>query len=81
MFFKKKITVIVLILFFLSTQAQKETWHWYFGNKAGIDFNSGFAVADNNSNMFAGEGVSSISDSSGNLLFYTNGTMVWKKIT
>lgn len=76
---KKIFTAIVLIFFFFNTQAQKETWHWYFGNKAGIDFSSGSPIADTNSKMFAGEGVSSISDSSGILLFYTNGMMVWNK--
>ena len=68
------------ILFsFLNLQAQKETWHWYFGGKAGIDFSSGSPVADTNGKMGATEGVSSISDTAGNLLFYTNGMNVWNK--
>ena len=76
---KNLFTAIVLIFFFLSTKAQKETWHWYFGNKAGIDFSSGFAVADTNGKMNGYEGCSTISDSTGNLLFYTNGLTVWNK--
>ena len=68
------------ILFsFLNLHAQKETWHWYFGNKAGIDFSSGSPIADTNGNLIALEGVSSISDTAGNLLFYTNGMDVWNK--
>ena len=64
---------------FLNLHAQKETWHWYFGNKAGIDFSSGSPIADTNGKMVAEEGVSSISDTAGNLLFYTNGINVWNK--
>lgn len=57
----------------------KRTYHWYFGDDAGIDFNSGSPVADINSSMYAMEGCASISDTSGNLLFYTNGDTVWNK--
>ncbi|MFZ4739624.1 MAG: gliding motility-associated C-terminal domain-containing protein [Bacteroidales bacterium] len=71
--------VFFVFCLFLNLQAQKETWHWYFGNKAGVDFTSGVPVADTNGKMSAGEGVSSISDSAGNLLFYTNGMDVWNK--
>ncbi|MFZ4771555.1 MAG: gliding motility-associated C-terminal domain-containing protein, partial [Ferruginibacter sp.] len=63
----------------MNIQAQKETWHWYFANKAGIDFSSGFIVADTNGKMAAYEGHSSISDSAGNLLFYSNGLNIWTK--
>ena len=70
----------LFILFsFLNLHAQKETWHWYFGGQAGIDFSSGTPVADTNGKMVAGEGVSSISDTAGNLLFYTDGVDVWNK--
>lgn len=55
----------------------KRTYHWYFGNRAGIDFSSGIAVADTNSKFYGGEGAAAISDTSGNLLFYTNGITVW----
>ena len=68
------------ILFtFLNLHAQKETWHWYFGGQAGIDFSSGTPVADTNGKMGAIEGCSSISDTAGNLLFYTDGMTVWNK--
>ncbi len=55
----------------------KEGNIWYFGNNAGIDFSSGSPVALTNSVMNQSEGCSSISDDSGNLLFYTNGFNVW----
>jgi hypothetical protein len=59
--------------------AQKENYIWYFGSQAGLNFNSGSPVALTNGSMYAGEGCSSISDSNGNLLFYTNGISVWDK--
>jgi len=68
-----------LILFPFSTYAQKESNIWYFGDYAGLDFNSGEPVALVNSAMYQGEGCASISDSSGNILFYTNGMTVWDK--
>ena len=79
MIYKSILTYIIFICLFLSTQAQKETWHWYFSNFSGLDFNTGFPIADINGQVYPGEGVSSISDTSGNLLFYTNGIIVWNK--
>ncbi|MEO8147332.1 MAG: T9SS type A sorting domain-containing protein [Bacteroidia bacterium] len=59
---------------------------WYFGDHAGIDFNSGSPVALTNGQTYSPdinslviEGTAVISDSSGALLFYTNGTKVWNK--
>ncbi len=36
----KDIFTFALLLFSLFAQAQKESWHWYFGDHAGIDFSS-----------------------------------------
>lgn len=62
---------------------QKQGNTWYFGNQAGLDFNSGSPVALTNGAIYDGpqqsEGTSVISDSSGALLFYTNGQEVWNK--
>jgi hypothetical protein len=58
----------------------KRTWHWYFGDGAGIDFSSGTAVADTNGHLYTSEGCASISDTSGNLLFYTDGRTVWNHL-
>lgn len=74
---------IFLILFFgliNSLIAQKQTWHWYFGSHAGIDFSSGNPVAvTNGSILYAYEGCASISDTAGNYLFYANGSEIWNK--
>ena len=51
---------------------------WYFGDKAGIDFRSGSAVALTDENvMTAFKSSAIISDSLGNLLFFTNTKNVW----
>jgi len=78
----KKISLSLLLLFtfYLSLRAQKEANIWYFGNEAGLDFNSGNPVPLTNSVMFQYEGCASFSDTSGNLLFYTNGQEIWNKI-
>jgi PKD repeat protein len=60
--------------------AQKENNVWYFGNGAGIDFNSGSPVALTNGAIFTTEGCASIADTSGNLLFYTDGITVFNKV-
>ena len=60
-------------------QAQGEANIWYFGEYAGLDFNSGAPVALTDGQMLAFEGCASQSDANGNLLFYTNGTTVWNR--
>jgi hypothetical protein len=55
------------------------TSNWYFGNLAGLTFNSGSPVALTNGALVTTEGVATISDNSGNLLFYTNGITVWNR--
>jgi len=59
--------------------SQKEANNWYFGNQAGVDFNSGSPIAFNGSAMTQLEGCASISDTSGATLFYTNGASVWNR--
>ena len=60
--------------------AQKEATHWFFGENAGLDFSSGSPVADLNGSLSTIEGCATISDASGDLLFYTDGTSVWNRI-
>jgi gliding motility-associated-like protein len=59
--------------------SQKQANFWHFGTLAGLDFNSGAPVVLNNSVINTAEGSASISDASGNLLFYTDGLTVWDK--
>ena len=50
---------------------------WYFGNRAGIDFNEQPPVALNTSQMNAPEGCSIICDRNGEVIFYTDGDQVY----
>jgi len=67
------------LLFFLSfaSNAQKEASIWYFGERAGLDFSSGVPVALEDGQLNTQEGCATISDASGNLLFYTDGSRIW----
>jgi hypothetical protein len=61
----------------------KMNQHWVFGNRAGLDFTNANSTTPptptpaTSSLMSTGEGCASISDSNGNLLFYTDGITVW----
>ncbi|MFA5816430.1 MAG: gliding motility-associated C-terminal domain-containing protein [Bacteroidales bacterium] len=57
--------------------AQKQGCFWYFGKNAGLDFTGYDPMPLPNSQMDAPEGVASISDSTGQLLFYTDGVNIW----
>ncbi len=65
------------LLVLSSSWSQNEGNIWYFGDFAGIDFNSGTAVGLTNSALTTGEGCATICDNNGNLLFYTDGITVW----
>lgn len=52
---------------------------WYFGNKAGIDFNVSPPKALSNSAMNAPEGCAIMCDRNGKALFYTDGDNVYDK--
>ena len=67
---------IISFLSFLAT-AQYDAIQWRFGKFSGLDFNSNPPAQVANSAMFTIEGCSSISDSNGNLLFYSDGTKIW----
>lgn len=73
---------LVLAVFALSlwnVNAQKAANNWYFGNHARIDFNTTAPTATAVTTINTSEGCSAISDSNGNLLFYTDGMSVWDK--
>jgi len=52
---------------------------WYFGQNAGINFNTNPPTALTDGKVDAIEGCASICDTSGNLLFYTDGRTVWDR--
>lgn len=63
--------------------AQNQGNIWYFGDHAGLNFNTGNPVALTNGQTILingiGEGTAVICDSSGALLFYSNGNKIWNR--
>src|SRR5437773_5577609 len=75
----KKLISSLLICFTLAAYAQQNN-NWYFGAQAAMNFSGATPAVLQNGAMTAPEGCSSISDKSGNLLFYTNGATVYNRI-
>ncbi|WP_248723661.1 T9SS type B sorting domain-containing protein [Seonamhaeicola sp. ML3] len=77
-----KITISLVLCFFsVHLFAQRQASNWYFGYGAGIQFdlaNNTINSVDNGF-LFTNEGCASISDDDGNLLFYTDGKVVWDR--
>lgn len=64
--------LLILLSFgvnFMSAQGEND--NWYFGDKAAVNFSTSPPTAINNSAMNTYEACGSVSDSDGNLLFYT----------
>ncbi|WP_405248149.1 T9SS type B sorting domain-containing protein [Cellulophaga sp. Asnod2-G02] len=59
--------------------SQKESANWYFGDYAGLNFNTDSPKALLNGKLITNEGCATISDPNGNLLFYTDGVTVWDR--
>lgn len=73
----KKIVITLFLFYSTFIFSQKEANIWYFGRNAGLDFNSGSPVALTDGQLNTPEGCATISDSSGSLLFYTDGVNVY----
>ncbi len=73
--------LLILIVCFISPQffSQKEANNWYFGNYAALNFSTTPPAILANSSMTVVEGCTSISDSAGSLMFYTDGETVWNR--
>lgn len=77
-FFRDCICLLLLVSFASVYAQNNETNHWYFGSKAGLNFenlNSPNVLLD--SAMEAPNGCASISSREGNVLFYTHGDKVY----
>ncbi|MBS1565501.1 MAG: hypothetical protein JST39_14015, partial [Bacteroidetes bacterium] len=80
MLFCGKRSVLLLLAALLSLHSVcQEANNWFFGQGAGITFSGGAPVAVQGGQTFDIEGCSSISDSTGQLLFYTDGTTLWNR--
>lgn len=67
------------LLFSILAFPQGEANIWYFGENAGLDFNSGTPVALTNGQINTIEGCAVLSNNLGQLLFYTDGITVYNK--
>ncbi|CAL1519206.1 gliding motility-associated C-terminal domain-containing protein [Chitinophaga sp. MM2321] len=74
------VAILILILLLLSpilSFAQKEGNVWYFGVRGGLDFNTLPPRVLTDGKIETREGVATVSDANGNLLFYTSGKIVY----
>jgi gliding motility-associated-like protein len=83
-----KVFIVIILFGVLSNDTSfaqgKQANIWYFGNKAGIDFNMGSPpIALTNSQMLIPpgpiSGSASISDTNGHILFYSDGINIWNQ--
>ncbi len=85
----KTLFTILFCALFLTVQSQNHGNIWYFGEGAGLDFNSGSPEVLVDGMVFGdpvfeleflySEGTATISDAFGDLLFYSNGEQVWNR--
>ncbi|MDA3843450.1 MAG: hypothetical protein PF588_03660 [Candidatus Kapabacteria bacterium] len=73
------ISIFFSLLLTNESSAGKEYNIWYFGNHAGLNFNSGEPVELTDGALSTAEGSATVSDKYGNLLFYTDGVTVYNK--
>ena len=78
---KKIIFLFIVLCAVINSYSQSEAANWYFGYGGGIRFNqsTNTITSLNDGLLFTNEGCTSISDDSGDLLFYTDGTKIWNK--
>lgn len=78
---KKIYLALYFILGCFLLSAQNEASFWYFGQRAGVQFDaeSGIVTALTNGQLNTLEGCTTISDINGNLLFYSDGITIWNR--
>lgn len=76
---KRNLTVAVLLFFCHSLIAQREYTKWFFGNNAAMDFSQGSPTNLTVNAMADTDNPATMSDSLGNILFYSNGISVWNR--
>ncbi|MCF7561402.1 T9SS type B sorting domain-containing protein [Sabulilitoribacter multivorans] len=74
----KKLLIIITICLVQLGYTQREANIWHFGDGVGLDFNSCEPEVIF-SEMSSSEGCTSISDSFGELQFYTEGSTIWNR--
>lgn len=74
----KIISVVIAVTWCLAAQAQRSA-NWFFGDHAGIRFTASGVADLPGSALKTEEGCATISDTAGNLLFYTDGSTVYNR--
>ena len=69
----------ILLLTSLLLNAQSEADNWFFGTETGLKFNGTSTPSAQYGALRTLEGCASISDTNGNLLFYSDGSTVWDR--
>ncbi len=77
MFFRLLLAFIFYLVFINDSHTQNYFNTWYFGNGAGIKFGSQKTTRLSDNQMFTDESCVSVSDKTGQILFYTNGVKIW----
>ncbi len=74
--------ILLNVIIIPAQQPDKQYWSWYFSNQVALQFTSQSLppVYNIGSAMSANEGASSISDTGGNILFYSDGQAVWNRL-
>ncbi len=76
---KRDLLILFIFLYSLNIYSQGEANFWYFGEKAGLNFNNCSPQAITDGELETIEGCSTFSDANGNLLFYSDGSTVWNR--
>ena len=77
---KRTALSLYIVLCATISYGQGETSNWYFGQRAGIQFNSDGSVSSLDDGLLRTfEGCATISDAFGDLLFYTDGITVYDR--
>ena len=76
---KQPILAFFFLLWGMHLVAQGQYNNWHFGIGNSINFNNGYPLVANGSQIVSVGCSASISDTFGNLLFYTNGDTIWNR--
>ena len=76
---QNKLLTFLLLLSNFTGYSQGEFNNWYFGSFLGMTFNGGTPVNLSGSALSSASVSVNVSDSLGNILFYSNGVEVWDK--
>ena len=76
-YFKRLGLVVLVLLGYWGILKAQQANHWHFGDAAHMEFTGGGLSFIAGSSLSSDEGCTSVSDASGNLLFYSDGGTVW----